>query len=419
MTLIQDNGAYIVSYGRTPIGSFIGSLSSLSAIDLGVVSLKGALEKASIPATEVDSIFLGNVVSANLGQNPARQVALGAGCDKNRVVGTNVNKVCASGAKATMLAAMEIHAGISDVVAVVGTESMSNIPYFSPNMRAGSKFGNANMIDGVVVDGLMDAYNKQMMGYAAEKCGVDHSISREEQDQFAIGSYNKSIAASKSGKFDSEIIPTPLKARRGAEPKIVSKDEEILKFDSEKLKALRPAFPDTKGSGTVTAGNASSLSDGAAAMIVVSGRRLKQLYQQAQEKSATINAFYIAGFADAEQEPVNFTTTPTVAIQKALSQNKALGYTAGSSNINDFVDYVEINEAFSVVGVANTKLLGLDENKVNVHGGAVALGHPLGCSGARIIVSLCNILQLNNGKRGIAAVCNGGGGASAVIIEQV
>ncbi|PVV02822.1 hypothetical protein BB560_002715, partial [Smittium megazygosporum] len=380
MTQIEQNGAYIIGIARTPVGAFTGSLSKLSAIELGSVALKGALERSKVPATEVDAIFLGNVVSANLGQNPARQVAISAGCDKHRVIGTTVNKVCASGMKALMLAAQDIRLGESDVVAVVGTESMSNIPYYSTTLRTGSKYGNQTLNDGIIKDGLADAYNGEMMGYAAEKCSADYNIGREEQDAFAVSSYQRAIKASESGRFNDEIVPVPLTTRRGGQTTVemISKDEEILKFNEARLRSLRPAFPSKAGTGTVTAGNASSLSD----------------------------------------EPVDFTTTPTVAIKKVLGKIKGIDFDKDSSKVSDFVDAVEINEAFSVVSVANIKLLDLDPSKVNIHGGAVSLGHPLGCSGARIVVSLCNILKLDNGKRGIAAVCNGGGGASAVVIER-
>ncbi|PVU97011.1 hypothetical protein BB561_000816 [Smittium simulii] len=419
MAIINPTGAYIISAVRTPVGAFSGSLSKLTAVDLGAIALKGALEKANLPAESVEAIFLGNVVSANLGQNPARQVALNAGCDKNKVIATNINKVCASGMKALMLAAQEIKLGESDIVAVVGAESMSNIPYYSPTLRAGAKFGNQSVVDGIVKDGLEDAYNKQLMGYAAEKCAADHNITREQQDQFAISSYTKAIDAAGAGKFNDEIVGVPITTKRGGVSKtdLILKDEEIMKFDSQRLVSLRPAFPDKSGSGTVTAGNASSLSDGAAAIILVSGKQLSKLIEKSSPNS--INAYYVAAAADAEQEPVDFTTTPAHAIRKALSKVEGIDFNPESSKVQEFVEYTELNEAFSVVGVANTQLLELDPERVNINGGAVALGHPLGCSGARIIVALCTILKQQNAKRGVAAVCNGGGGASAVVIEKV
>ncbi|OMJ21323.1 putative acetyl-CoA acetyltransferase, cytosolic 2 [Smittium culicis] len=419
MQEFKQNGAYIVSYARTPIGAFNGVLASFSATELGTVALKGALEKSGIPATEVESIFFGNVVSANLGQNPARQVAINAGCKVDKVIGTNVNKVCASGMKALMLASQEIRLGESDVVAVVGSESMSNIPFYNTSSRFGGKFGNQTLADGIIKDGLLDAYNGELMGYAAEKCAAEYSINREIQDEFAVMSYERAISASSSNKFDSEIVGVPVIKRRGPTKTetLINKDEEITKFEKSRLLGLRPAFVDASGHGTVTAGNASSLSDGAASLIVVSGRYLTKLLQTNPAKLSSV--FYVASSADAEQEPVLFTTSPALAIPKALSKVENLGFNPASSKVGEFVDYVEINEAFSVVGSANIKLMGLDINQVNVHGGAVALGHPLGCSGARIIVSLCNILQLNKATRGVAGVCNGGGGASAVVVEQV
>ncbi|OMH80680.1 Acetyl-CoA acetyltransferase, partial [Zancudomyces culisetae] len=396
---------------RTAIGSFGGSLSSFSATELGSIALKGALQRSGVGAEQVESIYLGNVISANLGQNPARQVAIGAGCAEDKVVGTTVNKVCASGMKAVALAAQEIRSGDSEIVVVVGTESMSNVPYYAPSNRFGARYGNQSILDGLVRDGLSDAFNGEAMGYAAEKCAADYSITRDDQDNYAVKSYERAIAASTNNKTQPEIVDAVVKGRHGKPDTVINKDEEILKFDAARLRALRVAFPSKADrSGTVTAGNASSLSDGAAALVLVSGKKLKEL--KASGVLASSHIYHVSSWADAEQQPVDFTTSPAKAIPKALAKIGAE---------IDSVDFFEINEAFSAVAIANQKILGLDNEKLNVYGGAVAIGHPLGCSGARIIVTLCNVLaqhkDSNGAKRGVAAVCNGGGGASAIVID--
>jgi acetyl-CoA C-acetyltransferase len=385
----------IVAATRTPMGSFMGSLSTVSASQLGAVAIKGALEKININPDLVDEVFMGNVVQSGVGQAPARQAALFAGLP-NSVPCTTVNKVCASGMKAVMFAAQSIQSGDAEIIVAGGMENMSLIPHYT-YLRAGTKFGPTALMDGMQKDGLTDAYDNNAMGVSADLCASEHKISREEQDQFAIQSYERSAKAWEAGKFDNEIVPVAVPQRKG-EPVIVSKDEEYTNVKLDRVSSLNPAF--TK-EGTVTAANASTINDGAAALVVMSEEKAIALGLQPLA--------YILSYADAAQEPKWFTTSPALALPKALKK--------ANLSIED-VDYFEFNEAFSVVGLANAKLLNIDLNKMNVNGGAVSLGHPLGCSGARIIVTLLNVLQQNNGKIGAAAICNGGGGASAIVIER-
>ncbi len=385
----------IVSAVRTPIGSFMGALSTVPAPHLGAAAIKGALSKINLDPNLVDEVFMGNVVQAGVGQAPARQAAIFAGLS-NEVACTTVNKVCASGMKAIMFGAQAIMAGDAEIVVAGGMENMSLIPHYV-HMRNGVKFGPASMQDGMQKDGLVDAYDNNAMGVSADLCASEYKITREEQDAFAIQSYERSAKAWDAGKFDSEIVPVAVPQRKG-DPIMVTKDEEFTNVRLDKIPTLNAVF--TKD-GTVTAANASTINDGAAAVILMS-----------EEKAIAMGLkplAYIKSYADAAQEPKWFTTTPAKAIPKALNK-------AGLS-ISD-VDYFEFNEAFSVVGLANAKILGLDNNKINVNGGAVSLGHPLGCSGARIVVTLINVLQQNNAKIGAAAICNGGGGASAIVIEK-
>lgn len=385
----------IVSAVRTPIGSFLGSLSTVPAPKLGSIAIKGALDKIKLKPELVDEVLMGNVVQAGTGQAPARQAALGAGIPTN-VPCTTVNKVCASGMKAVMQGAQAIALGDADIIVAGGMENMSLIPHYL-HLRNGQKFGPAQMVDGMQKDGLVDAYDHNAMGVAADHCAKEHNFSREEQDNFAIQSYKRSAKAWEEGKFDNEIVPVEVPQRRG-EPVIVKEDEEYRNVKMEKVTSLRPAF---SKEGTVTAANASTINDGAAALVLMSREKADEL---GLEVLASIKSF-----ADAATEPIWFTTAPSKALPKAVAK-------AGISLEN--VDYFEFNEAFSVVGLVNMKLLGLDDQKVNVNGGAVSLGHPLGCSGARIIVTLLNVLKQNDGKIGAAAICNGGGGASAMILER-
>ena len=385
----------IVAAVRTPIGSFMGGLSSMTATQLGATAIKGALSKINLEANLIDEVIMGNVVQAGVGQAPARQAALFAGLS-NTVVASTINKVCASGMKAVMQASQAIIAGDAEIVVAGGMENMSLIPHYI-HLRNGYKFGPASLIDGLQKDGLTDAYDNNAMGVCADLCASEYGFSREDQDAFAIQSYERSTKAWENGKFDNEIIPVEVPQRRG-EPVIVSKDEEFTNVKLDKISSLNPAF--TKD-GTVTAANASTINDGAAALIIMS-----------KEKATALGLkplAFIRSYADAAQDPKWFTTSPALAIPKALEK-------AGLS-IND-VDFFEFNEAFAVVGLANAKILGISNDKINVNGGAVSLGHPLGCSGARIIVTLLNVLEQNNGKIGAAAICNGGGGASAIIIER-
>ena len=386
----------IVSAVRTPIGSFMGALSSVPATQLGATAIKGALNKINLDFNLVDEVIMGNVVQAGNGQAPARQAALAAGLSNN-VSCTTINKVCASGMKAVMQGAQAIMAGDAEVVVAGGMENMSLIPHYV-HMRNGVKFGPTTLVDGMQRDGLVDAYDNKAMGTCADLCATEYKISREEQDNFAIQSYERSAKAWEAGKFDSEIVPVEVPQRRG-DALIVSKDEEYTNVKLDKIPALNPVF--TKD-GTVTAANASTINDGAAALVLMSEEKAKSL--------GLTPLAYIKSYADAAQEPKWFTTAPAKALPKALDK-------AGIA-ISD-VDYFEFNEAFAVVGLANAKILGLNEDKINVNGGAVSLGHPLGCSGARIIVTLINVLSQNNAKIGAAAICNGGGGASAIVIERV
>jgi acetyl-CoA C-acetyltransferase len=387
---------YIVSVARTPIGSVSGSLSSMTAPELGAIAIKGAVERAKITTTDVQELFMGNVLTANVGQAPARQAALKAGLD-NSVPCTTLNKVCASGMKAIMLGAQSIMLGDNDIVVAGGMESMSNTPYYLPGSRSGYRLGHNQVVDGIVKDGLWDVYNDYHMGNAAELCASECNISREDQDTFSIESYKRATAATESGKFSAEIVPVEIVSRKGTV--VVSEDEDIRKVNYDKVPGLRPVF---QKDGTVTAANASSINDGAAAVVLMSKERAEKMGIKPIAK--------IRSFADAAQAPEWFTTAPSKALPKALDK-------AGLKTSD--VDYFEINEAFAVVSVANNKEMKLDPTKVNVNGGAVAMGHPIGCSGARIVVTLLSVLQQNKGKIGAAAICNGGGGASAIVVELV
>lgn len=388
---------YIISAVRTPIGSFGGVLSSLTAIELGSTAIKGALSKAKVESKEVDEVFMGNVISANLGQAPARQAAIASGIGYN-VPCTTINKVCSSGMKAVMLGAQSIMLGLNDTVVAGGMESMSNIPYYIPKARYGYKYGNGEIVDGLLKDGLWEVYYDFPMGNCADNTAKEKGISREAQDEYAINSYKRSAATTEAGYFKEEIVPVEVPQRRG-EPLIISEDEEFKKVKFEKISSLRPVF---SKEGTVTAANASSINDGASALILMSKEKADALGVKPIAK--------IRGFADAAQDPIWFTTAPSLAIPKAM---KHAGVTA------DEVDFYEINEAFAAVAIANNNELGLDPEKVNVFGGAVSLGHPLGASGARIITTLNNVLHQKGGTIGVAGICNGGGGASAIVIEKV
>ncbi|WBU88615.1 acetyl-CoA C-acyltransferase [Cellulophaga omnivescoria] len=385
----------IVSMARTPIGSFLGSLSSVAAPKLGAIAIKGALDKIKLEPSQVQEVLMGNVVQAGVGQAPARQAAIYAGIP-NTVPCTTVNKVCASGMKTIMQAAQSIALGDNDIVVAGGMENMSMVPHYV-HLRNGQKFGPTSLVDGLQKDGLVDAYDQNAMGVCADACATEYKFSREDQDNFAIQSYKRSAAAWEQGKFANEVVPVEVPQRRG-EPVLVSEDEEFKNVKLEKIPALRPAF--TK-EGTVTAANASTINDGAAALVLMSADKAKELNLTPLAK--------IKSYADAAHEPEWFTTAPAKALPKALDK-------AGIA-IDD-VDYFEFNEAFSVVGLANMKILGLNDSNVNVNGGAVSLGHPLGCSGARIVITLLSVLEQNNGKIGAAAICNGGGGASAIVLEK-
>ena len=385
----------IVSAVRTPIGSFGGSLSTISATKLGSIAIKGAIEKAGIDKNIVDEVFMGNVLQANLGQAPARQSAIFAGLSEN-VPCTTINKVCSSGLKSIMLASQTIMCGDNDVVVAGGMENMSNVPHYFAKGRYGQKLGDMKLVDGMVKDGLTDVYGNVHMGLCAEKCATDNNISREEQDAFAIESYKRSAESWANGKFKNEVIPVEVPQRRG-ENIIISEDEEYKNVKLEKIPNLRPVFDKE---GTITAANASTLNDGASALILMSLEKANELGVKPLAK--------IISYADAAQEPEWFTTAPSKALPIAISK---------SGLTKDNIDFFELNEAFSVVGLANMKILDLNPKIVNVNGGAISLGHPLGNSGSRIIVSLINVLKQNNGKIGAAGICNGGGGASAMIIE--
>ncbi len=388
---------YIVSAVRTPIGSFGGSLAGVSATQLGAAAIKGALEKAGVQPDMVNEVLMGNVVSANLGQAPARQAAVFAGLPAH-VPCTTINKVCASGIKAITLGAQSIMLGINEIVVAGGMENMSQIPYYIPNARWGYKYGSGELVDGLAKDGLTDVYNQKAMGVCADATAVKYHISREAQDAFAIDSYQRVAAATEAGFLKSEIVPVAIPQRKG-DPVLLSDDEEYKKVQFDKIPGLRPAFtPD----GTVTAANASTINDGASALILAS--------EEAVKKYGLKPLALIRGFADAEQEPEWFTTTPTVAAPKAL---KMAGLSTGD------IDYFEVNEAFSVVTMAFEQVMGIRHDQTNVFGGAVALGHPLGASGARIVTTLNNVLQQRDGTLGLAAICNGGGGATALVIERV
>lgn len=391
------NEVYIISAVRTPMGSFGGSLKDLSATQLGAIAIKGALEKAGVVPEAVNDVLMGCVIQANLGQAPARQAAKFAGLP-NEVNCTTVNKVCASGMKAIAQAAQSILLGDADIVVAGGMESMSNVPYYAPNMRWGNKYGNVQLLDGLAKDGLTDVYDGQAMGIAAELCASTCGISREDQDAFAIESYKRSQAAWEADKFANEIVPVQIPQRKG-EPVIIAKDEEPFNVKFDKIPSLNPAF---RKDGTVTAANASTMNDGAAALVLMSKSKAEALGLKPIAK--------VIGYADAEQAPEWFTTSPALAVPKAVAK-------AGLT-MQD-ISYWELNEAFSVVGIENSKRMQLDPAKVNVHGGAVSLGHPLGCSGARIIVTLINVLQQNGARYGAAGICNGGGGASAMVIEAM
>lgn len=392
----MSNKVVIVSAARTPIGSFMGGLSSLTAVQLGSAAIKGSLEKINLDPKLVQEVYMGNVVQAGVGQAPARQAGLGAGLP-DEVPATTVNKVCASGMKAVIQAAQAIALGDADIVVAGGMESMSNIPHYV-HMRKGTKFGPATMIDGMQKDGLVDAYDHNAMGTCADLCATEHEFSREDQDAFAVKSYERSARAWADGKFNEEVVPVEVPQRRG-EPVIVSEDEEFKNVRMDKISSLRPAF--TKD-GTATAANSSTINDGAGAMVLMSEAKAKEL--------GLTPLAYIKSYADAAQEPKWFTTAPAKALPKAIAK--------AGIEIKD-VDYFELNEAFSVVGLANMKILGLDDSNVNVNGGAVSLGHPLGCSGVRILITLLNVLIQNDAKIGAAAICNGGGGASAMVIERI
>ncbi|WP_073570798.1 acetyl-CoA C-acyltransferase [Algoriphagus zhangzhouensis] len=388
---------YIVSAVRTPLGSFGGKLSGLTAVELGSTAIKGALNKGGVKAESVQEVFMGNVISANLGQAPARQAAIGAGIGY-QVPCTTVNKVCASGMKAVMFAAQSIMLGINDVVVAGGMESMSNVPFYVPKARFGYKYGNAEFVDGLVKDGLFEVYYKFPMGNCADNTAKEMNISREEQDAYAIQSYQRSADAWAKGNFKEEVVPVEMKGRKG-ETIVIDEDEEYKNVMFEKIPSLRPVFDKE---GTVTAANASTMNDGASALVLVSKEKLEELGLKPIAK--------IRGFADAATDPLWFTTAPALAIPKAI---KHAGITAAD------VDFYEINEAFSAVALANQKELNLDPEKLNVYGGAVSLGHPLGASGARIIATLNSVLHQESGSIGVAGICNGGGGASAMVIEKV
>jgi acetyl-CoA C-acetyltransferase len=387
---------FIVSAVRTPIGSFGGALSRFSATQLGAHAIRAAIERISLQSSHIQEVFMGNVLSANVGQAPVTQATIYSGITQ-KIPGTTVNKVCASGMKAVMFGAQSILLGDNDVVVAGGMESMSNVPYYLDKARNGYRLGHGTVTDGLVKDGLWDVYNDYHMGSAAELCAVECEISREEQDAYAVESYKRSAAAYAAGKFKNEIVPLQVE-QRGKEPLTVAEDEEYKNVKFEKIPSLKPAF---KKDGTVTAANASKLNDGAAALILMSGEKMKKLGLKPLAK--------IISYADAQQAPEWFTTAPSKAMPRAAEK-------AGLNLKN--IDYFEINEAFSVVSIANNREMSLDPARVNVNGGAVSLGHPLGASGARILITLINVLKQNNGKLGAAGICNGGGGASAMIIEN-
>jgi acetyl-CoA C-acetyltransferase len=388
---------YILSAVRTPIGSFGGILKDISATKLGAIAINGAVERAGIKPDQVNELLMGSVIQANLGQAPARQACKASGLPDN-VICTTVNKVCASGMKAVAQGAASIALGEADIIVAGGMESMSNVPFYIENMRWGNKYGNSVLIDGVAKDGLVDAYDGLAMGNAADFCAKECGISREEQDAFAEESYKRSQAAWNEGKFADEVIPVNIPQKKGNDL-VVTKDEEPFNVKFEKIPELKPAF---SKEGTVTAANASTMNDGAAALVLIAKEKMEELGLKPLAK--------IISYADAEQEPKWFTTTPSLAVPKTVQR--------AGLKMED-ISFFELNEAFSVVGIENTRRMKLDPAKVNVHGGAVSLGHPLGCSGARILVTLINVLKQNAGKYGAAGICNGGGGASAMVIELI
>ncbi|UMB60644.1 acetyl-CoA C-acyltransferase [Lutibacter sp. A80] len=386
----------IVSVARTPIGSFLGSLANISAPKLGAIAIKGALDKINLDTKLIDEVYMGNVISAGLGQAPARQAAIFAGIPTSTPC-TTINKVCASGMKSIMLATQAIKAGDAEIIVAGGMENMSSIPHYISGRKT-TKLGNINAVDGLLLDGLTDVYDQKHMGTCGDLCATEYNFTREDQDNFAIASYNKSAKAWENGYFKNEIVPVEIPQRKG-DPIIFSEDEEYKNIYKDKIPTLRPVF---NKNGTVTAANASTLNDGAAALVLMSLEKANELNLKPIAK--------ILGYADAANEPKWFTTAPAKAIPKALAK-------AGISQ--NKVDYFELNEAFSIVGLANIKLLNLDANKVNINGGAVSLGHPLGMSGARIVIALTSILEQKNAKIGAAGICNGGGGASAIVIERI
>ena len=388
---------YILTAKRTPIGSFGGVFSGLTATQLGTEAIKGAIDASGVGPHLIDEVFFGNVLSAGLGQAPARQAAIGAGLP-NQVPCTTVNKVCSSGLKAVMLGAQSIMAGQNDIVLAGGMESMSNTPYYVPKARYGYKYGHGQLIDGLMHDGLWEVYHEFPMGNCADNTAKEMNISREDQDRYAIQSYSRAAEATRAGKFENEIVTVTIPQRKG-DPLTIKADEEYLKVKFEKIPGLRPVF---NKDGTVTAANASTINDGAAAVVIISKRKMKELGLNPLAK--------IRGFADAAQEPIHFTTAPALAIPKAMKHARVE---------KSDVDYYEINEAFSAVALANCELLSLDQQIVNSYGGAVALGHPLGTSGARILTTLTSVLTHEKGNIGVAGICNGGGGASAMVIEKI
>lgn len=387
---------FIVSMARTPIGSLSGALASVTAVELGKTVVKAAMERAGVNGDQIDEVYLGNVLQANVGQAPAQQVSIAAGINTNTPC-TTINKVCASGMKAIMLGAQSIMLGDNDVVVVGGMESMTNSPHYLPSGRTGIRYGNGEILDAISRDGLQDPYKGYMMGNAGEVCARHYSFSREDQDAYAIASYKRAQDAYTNGYFKDEIVPVVISSRKG--DITISEDEEYKKFDESKVSALKPAF---EKDGTITAINASKINDGASAMVLMSGEKVKELGVKPLAK--------ILSFADASQDPEWFTTTPSKAIPKALSK--------ANVKIED-VDFFEINEAFSVVALANMKEMNIAHDKINIFGGAVALGHPIGSSGCRIVATLISALNHKNGKIGAAGICNGGGGASAIVVEKV
>lgn len=395
---IGDNDTFVVGLARTPVGKMGGALSSLTAPQLGAHVIKAALERSGVDGKHIEEAYIGNVVSAGIGQAPTRQAVIYAGLHLD-VPSTTVNKVCASGMKALMLASMSISSGYRNAVVAGGMESMSNIPYYLPGARTGYRLGNNKVVDGLVNDGLWDIYNNQHMGMCGESCATDFSITREQQDDYAIQSYERASAAVAAGKFKDEIAPITIPGKRGAAGTVVDTDEEFTNIKMDKIRTLNSAF---KKEGTITPANASTLNDGATAFIVVSGKMVKEQNLKP--------LFKIRGYGDAARDPVEFTIAPSYAVPRALKM--------AGLEMKD-IEYHEINEAFSVVALANAKLMDLDLAKVNVNGGAVALGHALGSSGARIIATLYNVLKQNNATIGCASICNGGGGASAIVIERM